>query len=1425
MKLFFAQLRLNISLVAIAVLFSLFTLWMVGSPIKYALFVFEIFAIVILYFVLKNDHDNFNFIRFVRVRAERIFRDPYSDLLLISFSVVLIVVNGLHIEHVQNIQLLLSFITVSFLSGYSLLKIFKITQYFSRLEVFILSCVVSFILSGFFTLFLMSIDEGVRSILMPIFYVIIGSFSILQYIMSKRTLIPTKIERATSLSRNTDVLAIALAIIFYSMFYFFTYPNFAGLPGSDISRHFSDSLVLSRSPELYAQRTTYILFHAFEATLHSLSGGQQEVTSFQSIQILLNLLLPLSVYALAKRFLGNVDRRIPPISMIFYTILSNFSFVYFTQLKLLDTGSAELQLIGTEVAERAFNGTINFLQPFLWFEPLSVSFIMFIIAFLLLGIRHIPRTKFVPLYSILILAMYLTHPSEAIIFVVLIAIYAFISNTNKTLRLNEALFSSLLALLFAAVSVVLFSLVWTSALTTAQIPLNVLSSLVPSILFASIALFWRLKFLPNFKFRLRIIKSERFYAILSTVLVIVYLFGFQSWIFTDTFKTSTVYDVGVTPWFIYPLMLGIVGLLSILSIRFIPHILPNSGFAIIAASIVIIFILGRLVSFINVNYIITGYWEKRFLFFIFLLACLLAPIPLIRFSEQIKERTKKGVLANWSIMVVVCLIVLVGFSSMILQSVYWFAVTGDTSKALSKKEIQATDYLRNILEHDTTAFVITPTESSKMNLAFAAPGYVFSLPNVIFSSKYPEAPLMALGTHNLNHAYFYIHQRDLNFLKGSEGWLATHFLPILPVVFSNNEVVIYNASHVAYPAPKSDSTMVIPFYPRDNSWLYGYDIVSKSGKNYTVRYDTDPHALNSKNVILSFDPAPNYYSFANNFSSDKGDWTSISGKWKFSKTGLLAGDESIRIENILLSSISSRTFNATTSFSVNDLDPKSVSYASIVYSWIDPANYRYAGINIFNNDIYVHFATVNNGKTSIYPPWPGIKTNLFWKPGERFDLKLSVDAIKGLERLSLNGIEYLRQPNHGESGRLGLSYGRIHDLVFHSFKLEVFDESNMRRVDDYIKYTRDGGRLFILNTNGYGSIANYIINASTKYTDNFNDGKNMSIKYISSKSLGNISQFFPNKLLQSTSNILGVEAAIGRGKLTYLDIYPTLLNRQNNSLVPILSNLSAMLPMKPFESIPSNFKEIRGIFKEMFANGTIKVTTAATIFPSDIKYNKVVITTGKRPVSLSNVTNISIGNYDNVILNADNISFGNGRGLYARLIFGSNGNTHYSFLNLSFPAGMNTEISLMSNKGEILHFSNVSKVHIENRDPIYLYAREPNISINNGNITLNELYPLELYARGQASSKNLQIQGNALFSVLISDSFTFLSSISVDGTAIRAGGVTSFNEPLPPPFTVSKLYSLPPLVRVLVLIPFILAIGFILYGGPRSHSSVRIKET
>ncbi|ALI36784.1 hypothetical protein NMY3_02593 [Candidatus Nitrosocosmicus oleophilus] len=170
-------------------------------------------------------------------------------------------------------------------------------------------------------------------------------------------------------------------------------------------------------------------------------------------------------------------------------------------------------------------------------------------------------------------------------------------------------------------------------------------------------------------------------------------------------------------------------------------------------------------------------------------------------------------------------------------------------------------------------------------------------------------------------------------------------------------------------------------------------------------------------------------------------WVNISGHWTSDERGFHGGSDGsgkVLVSNIILDPAINNTIeNLSTSFRINDLNMVVPNYVAIVHSFLDSNNYKYAGINLFDDAIYGIFYNVTNGILTSYPQWPGIKTDLNWKPGTLFNMSL-VNHDSSLD-LIINGTTYYSIPvteDFLSDGMVGLDYGRIKDLDFFSFTTE-----------------------------------------------------------------------------------------------------------------------------------------------------------------------------------------------------------------------------------------------------------------------------------------------------------------------------------------------------------------------------------------------------
>lgn len=172
-------------------------------------------------------------------------------------------------------------------------------------------------------------------------------------------------------------------------------------------------------------------------------------------------------------------------------------------------------------------------------------------------------------------------------------------------------------------------------------------------------------------------------------------------------------------------------------------------------------------------------------------------------------------------------------------------------------------------------------------------------------------------------------------------------------------------------------------------------------------------------------------------SKNENKWINVSGMWSLDEMGLNGGPSSngsVLPTNILLNPHNhDNPSSISTTFRINELNPETSNYASIIYRFQDPDNYSYGGINILNNKVYAIFGDFNNGILESQPQWPGFDTGLMFTPNSIFNMSI-VKSSEGLDLL-LNGSSLYKSTKQIDSNPkyIGLHYGNVKNISFLTF--------------------------------------------------------------------------------------------------------------------------------------------------------------------------------------------------------------------------------------------------------------------------------------------------------------------------------------------------------------------------------------------------------
>jgi len=1356
-----------LSVTILAIIYSSLTLWLVDSWIKYPLFLFELFTIIVIYLIVNGYGVKLKLaVRRIQVKVFNL-GSLLGVLLALSASALLII----KILGTQGgiIQLMLALLVTSLLPGYALLDVFGFTKYFSKLEMLVLSCVISYIYTGLLTIVLLPINVDARILIALANLAALGLILFLKNLKNKTFL--TK----ASLSRDIDILALCILIVFYTISFSFVYPGFSLRRGTDALYHYAQSIILSRTPDLYIA-IPYLLAHLHEAMLIMLST--QSPVFIQVALLTLNLLLPLSFYIMAKTYLEEIDARLPSLATLFWSLFTNsfggFAWLYFACLKISAADQTQLRLL-VDTSDKTYYGTIYGILG-LWYVPLTASFIILMIVFSLIRNREIPTFKFMALFSALITALYLTHIVEGIVFTVFLALYG-ISISDEDLRVDESIKSSIMGSLTAIGIYFIFLLI--NPHLVSYISLSFWLALIAPIFLLPASLI-----LKRYSGHKRLcITCKNLSRLLPPLLFYLYVVSSLSCIsLIHSFHTWQVSEIGLVPYFMYPLILGVNGLLSILALFYIIDDKRSYNalkpFLVFAAYT---FIVGKLVSMINLHFFDIAYSEKRFILFLKIPLAMLAPLPVIYNIDNMKKNIDIGINTKaCASLIIIGTIVLWGISTTYLNLEFWNRVANDPTRLPSQSELEAITALRDIFNKDPRAWLVTVTSTSSATVRMAAtPTDPFGLWQLLYTARTPEMAFTRLYMPApYSHPYVYLHSRDTIYLNKFSDSFLRWYITMLPVVFKNPEVTIYNVSRVSFPQPSNEIALIVPFDEAMNTEgiKIAYCILSQGLYRYSVAYDLDDKALNFNTIILAFDlPKRSILSmiFKDEFNKTLGSWIISKGYWRIEGGKLIAGEDGKISEGLILSPVLAQNFTAN--FKVKPLKGVALlNYVSFIYSYIDPKNYRIADI-LFNKEdgfIYVHFRTVVNGVEKVIPKWPGVKTELRWEFGKEYNI--TVNVVGDLNQIFIDNKLVLSVNLNNIPGRVGLRYFRFYKVAFDDFLISYTVRLYLRPTNDYLNYLESGGRIIVLNTNGYGSFANMLF-LRQNLTAKVDRIEGPTLK-ATLPTVVQVSNLVPKAGTLTLSYYVGKEGRIpfilrkniGSGELIYVNLYPIvraivykpdIRSAFYALLGKILDDLN--LPRQSLNLMP-NFD---AYVKEVRCNN-VEIETASLLFPLKVKLN-VIVETKNGSYDFQNVTSIVMTGYPRAIIKTNSVVLGDGKGFYTTLKINS------TFI-IEFPKGL-TILKIVTGDEEF-KLDHVTRLSITPTNFIRLLARTPVVSSSEAYFT--ELYLRYGFIRWRARTfgQDLEVLGLVRFSVVLSDSYSALDDIKLTGSFQRYPPRVIFDE-------------------------------------------------
>jgi hypothetical protein len=832
----------------IATVFSIPTLWLIGGWIKYVFFILELATI----FVICLSFYRRFFVSFV-------FRIPifnYLDYILLLVSSILFLLNFLNTYLILNVVLAL--IVSSFLPGYAILRLTKLCFLHNPAELIVLSFGLSIPVDVIMMTFLRSFSE--TTIILSTIYLVISLMLFAANRVHREQKATVYILHEPKKYSLTNFLLLLLVVIFFIVFICLLYPMMVYAPGFDIVRQYTQAQVFLKTTQAYPD--WYPFFTIYRAAVSSLSSSQMSLSQMPVLQTsmaFMSVMVILSFYNMANVYLKKFDDRLPVISTICWVLLSGFGWIYLAIEKVKDPFLANINYFG-RVSNISFGDVGSGLGSnlFLWFRAQTVSFTILFLLLYLMKRYDISRKFFIFIFSILVTTLFFTHFPELVMLVLLFFIL-FLFNPKIQIRLKDALASTVIGLLPVIPVSLLFRYV-----DGIKVPMP---SYLVLILFI-ITLFSYFLF-DKKRCELHLNEKLKVKTLMPIFFLILFISGFIVWELGEfSFAINLVGNTGSIPWFIYPISLGVVGLLGLISILVCKK-LWNDSIVLFVFLLFSSVILGRIVSIINSSFFQTGYVESRFLLYTSVAAALLAPLVIYQTINflQTRKRFEHIKLFNKPVILTALLIGIIvfsGISSTLLTVESYADIYGAHPEyLLTKQDLAALSSLSSVSTANSQPVLLTVSDSSINDLQYIPTQWIidnYLLPS-IWASSYPELPSVFLYNGRYSEPYIYLSPNDLLSLTASNwqnGYLTQHLLPNLPMVYSSSNITIQKVLSGVPAVLNGAAVLVEPFNNQSNNYLYAFDAMSLGEYNFTTKLDCDPSVSSNKIIVLSTDEsAPN----------------------------------------------------------------------------------------------------------------------------------------------------------------------------------------------------------------------------------------------------------------------------------------------------------------------------------------------------------------------------------------------------------------------------------------------------------------------------------------------------------------------------------------------------------------------------------------
>jgi hypothetical protein len=485
----------------------------------------------------------------------------------------------------------------------------------------------------------------------------------------------------------------------------------------------------------------------------------------------------------------------------------------------------------------------------LWYRPITIGFTIIFAILSIMKAEKIGKATYLVTCTILLLVLSLTHFSEIAIFVVILVILSMVT-PKIGLRTKETAYSVIMSLILSNIISLVYLKIFGSKAVTLNLELTAVL-VVLSLLCIFLSSYTRRIRLKG-TFNNKVLTS--FALLIYGIVIVFWLTNYTS--ITEHIRSIITSPTGETlalPISVLPVLLGITGILTIPAIVLILSRYRNHSVVIFPIIFIIVLIIGKIITYLNINIVDMNYWERRLIPFLWFSGSIMASVTIIKITEFVRNKRVSARVSKpmreLIITVFIGTVVVTGILSTFLTIEYQLYNSSKYSLTSNEKMfIEALD--------DSSSNSSLLTLSSRMNSIseYSKINYVIgSFQHQIWPSISPEMPLNVLSGLN-NSALIYLNDTDYStiYKKGYEkGYVFSHLMN--SNLADHKDLGFGNLIQIPPLSPPTANSNMVLILPNDNidQSYNAYHILAGSKFNFTTANIFDIQTIKKADILIA----------------------------------------------------------------------------------------------------------------------------------------------------------------------------------------------------------------------------------------------------------------------------------------------------------------------------------------------------------------------------------------------------------------------------------------------------------------------------------------------------------------------------------------------------------------------------------------------